>query len=255
MPYGTIGSGLYAFPERGDYCMENRTVFTSCIIIAAGFVIAASVVAAGFGKIGKPDRTVSVRGLAEREVNADMAVWPLTFSLGGNDLSVLQKNIVADVKIMTAYLDRHGLTKDDYTVQAPAITDTSVNPYMENGKSKYTYIAKVVILVRSSNVASVKNAQADSLDLMGSGIAVLQDYDSKIQFEFTGLNAIKPEMIADATKNARAAAEQFARDSGSSVGKIKTASQGLFTIEDAAVGLEEKKSVRVVTTVEYILKD
>ena len=90
---------------------------------------------------------------------------------------------------------------------------------------------------------------------MGSSIAVSQDYDSKVQYEFTGLNNIKPEMIAVATKNAREAAEQFARDSGSKVGKIKSASQGLFTIDDAAVGLEEKKAVRVVTTVEYLLKD
>ena len=81
-----------------------------------------------------------------------------------------------------------------------------------------------------------------------------QDYDSKVSYEFTKLNDIKPEMIAEATKNARTAAEQFARDSNSKVGKIKKASQGLFTIQDAAAGLEDKKNVRVVNTVEYLLK-
>ena len=143
----------------------------------------------------------------------------------------------------------------DYTVNAPAITDTSVNPYMDNDKARFTYIAKQVILVRSSNVSAVKKAQSESLDLIGQGIAVTQDYDSKVLYDFTGLNAIKPDMIAEATKNARLAAEQFARDSGSKVGKIKTATQGLFSIENAATGLEEKKTVRVVTTVVYLLND
>ena len=92
------------------------------------------------------------------------------------------------------------------------------------------------------------------LSLVSSGIAVLQEYDGKVNYEFTKLNQIKPQMIAEATENARTAAEQFARDSNSKVGKIKKATQGLFTIEDAAPGLEEKKNVRVVTTVEYLLK-
>ena len=100
----------------------------------------------------------------------------------------------------------------------------------------------------------MKSAYADSLELVSAGIAVNQDYDSKVSYEFTKLNDIKPEMIAEATKNARTAAEQFAHDSNSKVGKIKKATQGLFTIEDAAVGLEDKKSVRVVNTVEYLLK-
>jgi len=235
--------------------MEEKNSITAFAVLAAGIIIACFILSAGFGRIAKPDRTVSVRGLSEREVNADMAVWPLTFSLGGNDLPLLQKNIVSDTSLVTAYLDTHGLKKEDYTVQAPAITDTSMNPYVDNNRAKYTYIAKMVVLVRSSNVAAVKAAQADSLDLMSSGIAVQQDYDSKIQYEFTGLNGIKPDMIAEATKNARTAAEQFAHDSGSKVGKIKTATQGLFSIDNAAAGLEEKKTVRVVTTVEYILKD
>ncbi|MCI1209715.1 MAG: SIMPL domain-containing protein [Treponema sp.] len=226
------------------------------VIIAAAAVIAAAVIiSSGFKTIAKPDRTVSVRGLAEREVDADMAVWPLTFSLGGNDLAVLQQQLVDKTAIAANYLEKHGLTSADYTVNAPAITDTSVNLYMDKDKIKFTYIAKQVLLVRSSHVSAVKEAQADSLDLAGRGIAVTQDYDSKVQYEFTGLNDIKPDMIAEATKNARLAAEQFARDSGSNVGKIKTASQGLFSITDAAAGLEEKKKVRVVTTVVYLLND
>ena len=101
----------------------------------------------------------------------------------------------------------------------------------------------------------VKKANANTLELLGKGVSVSSDYDNKVGYEFTGLNEIKPEMIATATKNARLAAEQFARDSGSEVGKIITATQGLFSIESAAVGLEEKKNVRVVTTIVYSLND
>ncbi|MFA6856067.1 MAG: SIMPL domain-containing protein, partial [Treponema sp.] len=216
------------------------------ILTAAALIISSVIIAVGFGRIAKPDRIVSVRGLAEREVDADLAVWPLTFSIGGNNLLELQTDIVGKTKTVAVYLEHQGLLQDDYTVQAPAITDTSVDPYMNENKSRYTYIAREVVLVRSKNVKAVKSAQAHSLDLMGSNIAVSQDYDGKVQYEFTGLNSIKPGMIAEATKNARAAAEQFAHDSGSKVGKIKSASQGLFTIDNAAVGLEEKKSVRVV---------
>ena len=221
-------------------------------VIAAAVVISALIIAGGFKNIVRTERTVSVRGLSEREVDADLAVWPLTFQLGGNDLAQLQRDIVADTAVVRAYLAGHGLDESDITVQAPAITDTTMNPYMSE-KQRYTYIAKQVVLVRSANVAAVKQAQADSLDLAGSGIAVSKDYDSKITYEFTGLNDIKPEMIAEATENARKAAEQFARDSGSRVGKIKTANQGVFSIEDAAIALEERKNVRVVTTVTYLL--
>ncbi len=125
---------------------------------------------------------------------------------------------------------------------------------MDRDKILYTYLAQTVVLVRSSKVAEVKKAQDDSLDLMSSRIAVSKDYNSKISFEFTKLNNIKPQMIAEATKNARTAAEQFAHDSGSKVGKIKTATQGFFSIENAAEDLQEKKTIRVVTTVEYLLK-
>ena len=117
------------------------------------------------------------------------------------------------------------------------------------------YVAKQTVLVRSQKVASVKKASEDTLELVGKGISVRSDYDSKVNYEFNGLNQIKPEMIALATENAREAAEQFAHDSHSKVGKILSASQGLFSIEDAAPGLEELKHVRVVTTVVYALAD
>lgn len=222
--------------------------------IGEAILVAAIVLSVGMTRIIKQDRTVTVRGLAEREVPADLAVWPLTFSTGNNNLVNLQSDVASKTKKVEAYLKSHGLEESDYTVQAANITDTTTNLYMSRDERNFAYIAKQTILVRSSKVSLVKEALEDSLKLAGEGIAVAQEYDSKIQYEFTGLNEIKPEMIAEATRNARDAAEQFAHDSKSRVGKIKKATQGLFSIEDAAVGLEERKNVRVVTTIEYSLK-
>ena len=227
---------------------------TIILSVSVSVIASAVILSVGLSNIARADKTVSVRGLAEREVDADLAVWPLTFSLGSNDLSELQKDILAKTEIVKNYLAEYELSGDDFTVQSPSITDNSMNPYMDKNQVRYTYIAETVVLVRSSKVEQVKKAQSDSLKLMSDGFAVSKDYKSKISFEFTKLNDIKPQMIAEATKNARTAAEQFARDSGSKVGKIKRASQGLFSIEDAAADLSERKTIRVVTTVEYLLK-
>lgn len=216
--------------------------------------MAAVILAVGLANIITPERSVSVRGLAEREVDADLAVWNMSFSMGENNLESMQKSILEKTEVIKKYLIKHGLEESDFTVKPAAITDNSLNSYMDQTKITYKFVAQQTILVRSGKIEAVKSAYADSLELVSAGIAVSQDYDSKVSYEFTKLNDIKPEMIAEATKNARTAAEQFAHDSNSKVGKIKKATQGLFTIEDAAVGLEDKKSVRVVNTVEYLLK-
>ena len=222
--------------------------------IGISIVIAAVILAVGLANIITPERSVSVRGLAEREVDADLAVWNMSFSMGENNLESMQRSIVEKTEVIKKYLIKHGLEESDFTVKPAAITDNSLNSYMDQTKITYKFVARQTILVRSEKIEAVKSAYADSLELVSAGIAVNQDYDSKVSYEFTKLNDIKPEMIAEATKNARTAAEQFAHDSNSKVGKIKKATQGLFTIEDAAVGLEDKKSVRVVNTVEYLLK-
>lgn len=231
--------------------MENSK---NGILLAFAVVISSIILAFGLSNIITPERSVSVRGLAEKEVDADLAVWNLSFSTGDNNLASLQKSIISKTEIVKSYLKEHGLDENDFTVQPASITDNSLNSYMDQDKVRYIYIGKETVLVRSSKVAEVKSAYADSLNLVSNGIAVSRDYDGNISYEFTRLNDIKPEMIAEATKNARLAAEQFAHDSNCKVGKIKQASQGLFTIENAAPGLEEKKNIRVVTTVQYLLK-
>lgn len=231
--------------------MENSK---SSIFISVALIIASVIIALGLCNIITPERSVSVRGLAEQEVDADLAVWNLSFSVGDNDLSSLQSNIISKTQTVKDYLKSSGLEESDFTIQPASITDNSLNSYMDLSRIRYTYIASQTILVRSSKIEAVKKAYEDSLNLVSNGITVNRDYNGNISYEFTKLNEIKPQMIAEATKNARLAAEQFARDSNSKVGKIKKATQGLFTIENAAQGLEERKNVRVVTTVEYLLK-
>ncbi|MEE1211150.1 MAG: SIMPL domain-containing protein [Treponema sp.] len=229
--------------------MDSKNISVCCAII-----ISALIISTGLTRIIKQDRSVTVRGLAEKEVAADLAIWPLTFTVGNNSLPKLQDDIINKTELAVKFLKNHSLTEDDYTIQAPGITDYSLDPYIDHDSISYNFLGKITVLVRTAKVQLVKQAQADSLKLASDGITVAQNYDSRVTYEFTALNQIKPEMIAEATENARSAAEQFARDSHSKVGKIKKATQGLFSIEDAAIGLEERKNIRVVTTVEYSLK-
>ena len=232
--------------------MKNtiQVIAVCCTLLLSSFVISK-----GMGRIIKENRTVTVRGLAEREVAADTAVWKLSFSLGANTLPELQKKIISQTEIVTDFLKNYGLSDQDFSVQAPDITDTSVELYIDKSRQTFVYVAKQSVLVRSGKVDAVKLASTKTVELVGSGISVNSDYDSKVKYDFNGLNQIKPEMIALATQNAREAAEQFAHDSHSKVGKIVSATQGLFSIEDAAPGLEDLKNVRVVTTVVYSLAD
>lgn len=231
--------------------MQNKNNF---YFLGICLVIASIVISLGFSSINPKEASVSVRGLAQREVNADLAVWQLSFGLGDNNLENLQKSIKEKSEIVSLYLKDKGLNERDFSVLSPSITNNLLDPYINQEKMQYIYIAKLNFLIRTDKISAVKKANEGLLDLVDKGIAIKQDYENKINYEFTKLNDIKPEMIALATKNARKAAEQFAKDSNSNLGKIKHATQGLFSIENAATGLEERKIVRVVTQIQYLLK-
>ena len=231
--------------------MQNKNNF---YFLGICLVIASIVISLGFSSINPKEASVSVRGLAQREVNADLAVWQLSFGLGDNNLENLQKSIKEKSEIVSLYLKDKGLDERDFSVLSPSITNNLLDPYINQEKMQYIYIAKLNFLIRTDKISAVKKANEGLLELVDKGIAIKQDYENKINYEFTKLNDIKPEMIALSTKNARKAAEQFAKDSNSNLGKIKHATQGLFSIENAATGLEERKIVRVVTQIQYLLK-
>lgn len=205
----------------------------------------------------KPLRTVSVRGLAEREVDADLAVWPITFVETGNDLAALNARLTEKRQIITEFLTASGFAAADLSHSTPSISDQHAREYGDGrSRPEFRYLGKATVTLRSGDVPQVKRTMEKSGSLVGRGIVVLaEDWSSRTQYFFKGLNAIKPPMIEEATRNARAAAEKFAADSGSNLGKIKSASQGLFEITDLDQSTPERKQVRVVTSVEYFLAD
>ncbi len=207
-------------------------------------------------QVRESQRSVSVKGLAEREVDADLAIWPVTFKEAGDDLSELQRRVDAKREVVAAFLVEAGFPREEISFAVPRIQDRQAESTGAPGRpSGPRYLEQATVTVRSRNVAAVKRAMDRSGQLVGRGVMLAQDWEARPQFLFTGLNAVKPEMIEQATLSAREAAAKFAKDSGSRVGKIRSASQGLFTVTDRDPSSPERKVVRVVTTVEYFLGD
>jgi hypothetical protein len=235
----------------------SKTVVAAAVIIALGLAVAGAAIGAGFLYGRSADRFVTVKGLAEREVDADLAIWPITFRLAGNDLARLQEEIDGERETVAAFLREAGFGDGEISYSAPKIIDTKTEQmYRDRPEPEERYIANVTVTVRSGKVDLVKETMEDSAKLVGRGIAIAaQNWETPTEFLFTSLNDIKPAMIEEATKNAREAAEKFAQDSGSKVGKIRRATQGYFSISERDRNSPEKKVVRVVTTLEYFLVD
>ncbi len=201
------------------------------------------------------DRVVFVRGLAEQEVPADHVIWPIAFKLVGDDVSSLYVATQGKMKHLQNFLVKNGIAKSDISIGTPEIVDME-SEYYGNTKRNYRYTSTGVVTVSSSNVDAVRAVIAKQGDLFEQGIMVASnDYRYQTIYSFTGLNKIKPAMIEEATKNAREVAEKFAKDSQSNLGKIKTASQGQFSIEDRDGNTPYIKKVRVVTNVQFFLQD
>ncbi|MCB5191841.1 SIMPL domain-containing protein [Methylobacillus arboreus] len=206
-------------------------------------------------EIKKLERTVEVKGLSEREVAADIAIWPITFSIADNDLSALYQNIQQKNASVLEFLQRNGFKENEASVSAPSVVDKQAREYGDAGaNAKYRYTASSTITVYSSQVEKVRETMIQVAELGQQGIPIAGD-SYNTQFIYSKLNEIKPAMIEEATKNAREAANKFAKDSDSTLGKIKRANQGTFSIENRDSGTAHIKKVRVVSTVEYYLSD
>ncbi len=238
--------------------MNGRSVVSSVILgamLGLGVALAGFFVGDALYKLKGSQRYVTVKGLAERSVDADLAIWPLTISETGNDLTQLQEGLDAAGSAINKFLTGFGFKKTEISESPPRITDYYAQGYTGGNMPRNRYKAEKVVTLRSKNVSLVKKAMEQSGKLVKQGIVLANSYGRGTEFLFTGLNRIKPAMIAEATKNARKAAEQFAQDSGSKVGSIRKARQGLFTIRNRDMNSPDLKIVRVVTTVEYFLKD
>lgn len=200
------------------------------------------------------ERYVSVKGLAERDVKVDLALWPLGFSVSAPTLDALHEALHRAEARVRDFLLRHGFSTEEMNAVSPTISDRWEHLFGDNRPTD-RYHAEGVILLRTNRVDEVKATLPKVDELVKDGVLLGRNWEHRPQFIFTQLNDIKPAMIAEATQEARKAAQQFAEDSGSRVGKIKTANQGYFTVDDVDSFTPDVKRVRVVTTIEYLLLD
>ncbi|MCM1293117.1 MAG: SIMPL domain-containing protein [Bacteroides sp.] len=223
-------------------------------LIAVGLLLLGLCIRSGIMSVTSSQRTVEVKGLATREVKADLVTWPIVFKQVGNELPQVYAAVSNTNDRIVAFLKQNGLTDKEISIGAPTMTDLTTDRYNTN-PVPFNYSVESVVTVNSTQVDKVHDLILRQGELMQQGIAISSDYSNPITYDYTGLNNIKPEMIAEATKNAREAANKFAEDSDSKLGKIKTASQGQFSINDRDQYTPYIKDVRVVTTLTYYLED
>lgn len=230
---------------------ENGALLGYCLLV--GLVVSALLLGNAIKASRIDDRVVSVKGLCEREVKADNVICPFAYKEGGDDLQQLYSTIERKNKIIIDFLKAAGIGEEEISVAAPKVVDTRTE--WSGSQNRYSYIVTSVVTVCTSKVDEIIRLQSQQGELLQQGIATTSGWEFPTVFSFTKLNDIKPSMIETATKNARETAERFATDSNSRLGKIKRATQGQFTITDRDSNTPYMKNVRVVTSVDYYLKD
>jgi hypothetical protein len=249
--------------------MENRssTIANAIlgVLIGAGLAIGGYFVGQGFYR-ARAERYVTVKGLVERNVKADLALWTISYTAAGADLPSANTKLQQDQAAVLAFAQSHGFSPADLAVQPTTVSDAFANPYQNNRPDPaQRFIIKGGLQIRAINVDEVRRASQDTGELVKQGVALGENYPQAPQYFFTKLNEIRPPMLAEATRSARSVAGQFAADSHSRLGPIRRANQGVFEItsRDAAGGDRSgnddqgsiDKKVRLVTTVDYYLID
>lgn len=233
----------------------DKGKFYSGICIMLGLMVLGLMMPVAVKVLHNSNRSVYVKGLCEREVKADQVIWPITYKVMSNDNQTLYKEIARQREEVMAFLLRNGISAEEVSVANPSISDKFANEYGDNNRA-YRYIATSVVTVCSSQVDLVRALMAKQSELLTKNVLIVDNnWENPVEFTYEGLNDIKPEMIEEATRNAREAAEKFAKDSGSRIGKIREASQGTFSISDRDRNTPYIKKVRVVTSVSYSLKN
>jgi len=251
--------------------ISRSTVLIFSAILAAGLIVAGWVLGSQIKQTRLADHYVTVRGLAERTVKSDLAIWTINFQASGDDFNaVLAQNESQRPKVL-AFLKQQGVEDSEVTIAAPRMIDKDAREYGARQANESRYLVTQSVTVISPNVDRISAASQKAGELLKEGVllASSQSGSGALSYKFTGLNKIKPDMITEATKNARAAAERFAKDSGATVGPIRQATQGLFSISAADAGSASSgengfaqqspdasimKNVRVVTTIDYYLE-
>lgn len=233
--------------------------FLAATVLAAGLALGGWFIGQGFVDSRLNDRFVTVKGVAERSVRADLAIWPMRFVATGNNLAQVHAALDADAKKVVDFLVRHGIAREAIELQSLEVTDVMAQAY-RSGPVDARFILAQTMVARSGNVDTIAAASQRVNELVNAGVVLSAEYGpGGPVYLFTSLNDVKPEMIAEATLSAREAAQQFAADSGSDLGGIRRANQGLFqilgrnNIPDLMEHKQIDKTVRVVSTIEYYL--
>ncbi len=207
-------------------------------------------------RVKEYERSVTVKGLAEREYPADVVIWPIQFTVASNDLAALYETLALNSGHIRDFLKQGGIEAEAISSSTPAITDKSAQSYGGGEKTEFRYVATQTVTVYTTKVETVRSIMAGLSELGKRGIVISgNEYQNQTEYLFTRLNEIKPGMIEEATRNAREVAQKFAEDSQSSLGKIRRASQGQFSIMPRDTNNPHVKNIRVVSTVEYYLSD
>jgi uncharacterized protein len=235
----------------------NKIGIVPITILSLAIIIAGYLVGNLHVKARKYERSVQVKGLAEKEVKADLAVWPIQISLAGNHLNDLKSQLDAQKKEVIGFFKNQGFSDEEISTGVTNIQDLRTELYQGNQQYlEFRYVAVINLTIRTKEINKLQKALSESLELISRGILLgSKNSWAPIEYMYTQLNSIKPSMVEEATKNAREVAEKFALDSGSKVGKIKSANQGIFSITDRDQNTPEIKQVRVVSTINYFLED
>lgn len=238
--------------------MEKNNLFPALLLggfLCAGLVYIGQSASSALLQMKSMERTVTVKGLAEKEVKANVAIWPINFTEVDNNLPKLYETVQQKTDSVVTFLKKQGFSDSEITVSLPSIEDRQAQGYVDPNV-RYRYSAKVNLSVYTNQIDLMLVSRKQMINLVKEGIAIAsQDYDSRTEFLFTDLNSVKPLMVQEATQNAREVAEKFAKDSDSRLGKIKSASQGQFTISDRDSSTPYIKQIRIVSTLTYYLND
>ncbi|MCS6180007.1 SIMPL domain-containing protein [Shewanella baltica] len=238
--------------------MEKNNILPALLLggfLCAGLVYVGQTASTALLQMKAMERTVTVKGLAEKEVKANVAIWPINFTEVDNNLPKLYETVQQKTDHVVAFLKEQGFSDSEITISLPSIEDRQAQGYVDPNV-RYRYSAKVNLSVYTPQIDLMLNTRKQMISLVKEGIAIAsQEYDNRTEFLFTDLNSVKPVMVQEATQNAREVAEKFAKDSDSRLGKIKTASQGQFTISDRDNSTPYIKQIRIVSTLTYYLND
>ena len=236
---------------------DKAYVIYAALILAVGIVVLGLSLKSGILGVKDSERVVTVKGLSERTVKADNVLWPLQYKIIGNDLTALYSTMETNNQKIIGFLKSNGIAEGAISIALPIVVDLYADRYANTNDLRSRYNITATVTVTSKDIDKVLQAMNNTSILLKDGLAISSETygSSAIVFTFEGLNGIKPEMIQEATQSARQAAEKFAEDSNSKLGKIKTASQGQFSITDPDSNRPYIKQVRVVSTIQYYLRD